>query len=379
MTHSEIWWNWVAGPSRFIKDISKEILNENSCIILIEDDFPWRNDMRNMVEREMHDYGKKVFYLDVEDSFKHESIGHFIIDLIDPISLLDYKAFKQSIEQYIEEKGILDNAIVWVKGIPNDQSTKWIQYIKNSKFVKSQIIIEIADDNQIKKKHASSKRVKIINNIDYISLADTMLFTQIIARQKNIDYNLISYYSSVATNLCGKDAQVASELINDYDLLRYDAMDSLKDLLLRKYNNHPRGKDDDPIFPHPFYLIRNEDYESLNQRLWKAQTEIIFPIIEEERITLIKKYKNELGEICPNTDIYGNVISSIFDIDIGHLVHLINTHSKNKPKIKVISTDLEFKRISQLREVRNKIAHAKILLPEECSFSLKNSIKSKKS
>jgi hypothetical protein len=95
--------------------------------------------------------------------------------------------------------------------------------------------------------------------------------------------------------------------------------------------------------------------EELNRMIWNAEVGIILPFIEETRRQLLE----QLGDILkvPFTTRFGEVITNLNDLEIGHIDSQINTGT--------ITVRYETRQLVQrLREARNALSHLAPLPPQ---------------
>ena len=140
----------------------------------------------------------------------------------------------------------------------------------------------------------SVKKLRSVKYNDFVSNYDLQLFCSLILDGKLKGYNSIwqQYASALGTALCGIDAEIATELLKQTDFRSQSPVDGLK-LIADQYEYERRGQHDPD---HILNLIRSENYEAVQHRIWKAQLQICFPMIELERVSLISKYHDQIAE-----------------------------------------------------------------------------------
>ncbi len=110
---------------------------------------------------------------------------------------------------------------------------------------------------------------------------------------------------------------------------------------------------------HPFRIINKRDF--IKNKIWEAQLKVIFPLLEEERINLIEKHKEELEYVLTSNEIlnreHGERIVNPYDLEIGVLDRMTNTPiSKNQNQLRLNSSK-ENNRLKLIHNLRNSIAH----------------------
>lgn len=141
---------------------------------------------------------------------------------------------------------------------------------------------------------------------------------------------------------------------------------------LKDYAHPVRGE------PHPFMLIRENAIVELDRKVWAAQLQTAFPVIELERTALVKKWVNEievaLGEEyfdqvkyeTGHITQFGEQIDDPFDVELGTLVRMMYLRkNKNKEQyLLYIPDENDRSRIHFLHQRRNELAHMVKCLPE---------------
>ncbi|OQX01538.1 MAG: hypothetical protein BWK80_59740 [Desulfobacteraceae bacterium IS3] len=114
---------------------------------------------------------------------------------------------------------------------------------------------------------------------------------------------------------------------------------------------------------HSSILINETETSELQRRLWSAEVSVLYPYIEEQRQIILNHLKRFLS--VPYTTRFGEVITDIKDLEIGHIEAVLSNNSSFR--------DREMrKRISDLRKMRNDLAH---LIPIESTQFLSEAIK----
>ena len=94
------------------------------------------------------------------------------------------------------------------------------------------------------------------------------------------------YISALCAQLCETDAEVSQSLIDlgDFDKT---SPDLLIDIIASVDEFARRGSDEDS--GHVLSIVRKKDKKEIQNRIWRAQMQVFFPIIELERVNLIDK------------------------------------------------------------------------------------------
>ena len=354
---SEFWWANITGAHLVISKIV-EALTENCTVIIdIPVDLPWRHQMRSSAEDEFRKLsGISDTILEVVDATDDVPVdvapGRFLLDRFAQNKEVrnGYRERSQrSIQEYIIENTVLKNRIIWVKGMLNSQVSDWLSFCRdyNSNNEENGLfVLEIQGGV-----HKQDNNMRSIRLLECISNYDVQLFSSFIVEEKSALSNVWRRYLSTATAIiCDIDAEIASHLLEIIDPKKQSPLDIIMEMASwQEYS--VRGADDESN--HIFMHCRNNNKKELEQRLWKAQVQVLFPLIEMERIKIIESYYRELQTTIEQKHIeqYGEKITKPIQLELGTLCFLMNRYSCIRDK------DAR-ERISFLHKCRNHLAHA---------------------
>ena len=362
-----IWWTQITGPRRLVDVISATLRNSRSVIYISNPDMPWRHEMRYTVEEQIRNTGSFVVdYIDWEDEHNREDIGRFLLERY--ASNNDMAAYRPHLGKpgpYLHKLGVLSKRVIWIKGIPADQVGEWVSFCRDYRTDTKEhgvFVIEAAGYNPLIR---FPKYISVIRYFDYVSPYDTQLFALIVLSRSNIPVCFHQYISYVTANLCLTDGELVAELISNTDFEKSSPLESLEKLYDEDQILINRGSTKlTDSEPHPFQLLRNNSIQVLNNRLWKAQLQAVFPLVEEERISFIQKYEEAVKACLPIRQ-YTQIITNPYDVELGTLVYLTQEKDENDQRRLYIPESTDYKRLHFLRDIRHKLAHMRICTPEE--------------
>lgn len=354
---SEFWWANITGAHLVISKIV-EALTENCTVIIdIPVDLPWRHQMRSSAEDEFRKLsGISDTIIEVVDATDDVPVdvapGRFLLDRFAQNKEVRNgycERSQRSIQEYIIENTVLKNRIIWVKGMLNSQVSDWLSFCRdyNSNNEENGLfVLEIQGGV-----HKQDNNMRSIRLLECISNYDVQLFSSFIVEEKSALSNVWRRYLSTATAIiCDIDAEIASHLLEIIDPKKQSPLDIIMEMASwQEYS--VRGADDESN--HIFMHCRNNNKKELEQRLWKAQVQVLFPLIEMERIKIIESYYRELQTTIEQKHIeqYGEKITKPIQLELGTLCFLMNRYSCIRDK------DAR-ERISFLHKCRNHLAHA---------------------
>lgn len=350
---SNFWWNRITGPNFIVNSVARSLSEGKSVFILIPDDLPWRAEMRAIIENAYRqDYGNSNVYfspVDVSEECQDDMPGDYILKTFAKKNQTGYRqGSSQSIQDYIINKGILNNRIIWVKGLTSKSIMLWKKFCEafNSSSLETGLfVIEINESV----KCVDSDHISVINYRNFVSPYDVQLFSQyLLFDNLNYDGPWKEYLSILISRLCENDGEIAECIISNYILNKNSLIE-----ILEKVADQPefgrRGAASDSN--NLLRFARQNDTGEINKRIWAAQLQYLFPIIENIRISIITKVSNQISPYLDEVIQYGESVSDVYDLEVGSLDFLVQKHLNDsvlKEKTKL------------LHDCRNKLAHRSI-------------------
>lgn len=376
---AEIWWNSVAGPSEVVNEVNLVLLSTHNVILRVPRDLPWRHEMRDaireLVQRSSGISDLSVCVIDVKDDLE---------DRLTPEEVLmkrcghndDWKLYRPgagSVCNYMLRKQVLLNKIVWIKGIPTfDEYKRWKSFCSKwkSPSIKDGLIVIESSWPDI---HPEGT-FRVVDYEAHVNYYSVQLFNGLILDDEYFErssYLQKRYVAAIASHLCGMDVEVAEYLVRNYDLITEDPIKSIQgvstsDIFIKRGN----GDTED----HVLLLCRENKTAELGKRIWEAQLETLFPIIEQERLEIIASLRGELEELIGANAIqqYNADVSNVEDIELGTMVYLMaDIHDRGGSVLEIDSPDIR-NRIRNLRILRNNLAHHSVCSTEQVRWLLKD-------
>ena len=365
-----IWWKQITGPRRLTEAVARELISTHSVILITHPDLPWRQEMRYSIEDQIRNENLMVVHIDCKDDYTGNDIGRFLLERFASDSdQVAHRPHKESISQYLKAKNILANKVIWIKGIPEHMVEAWLLFCrdyKSEKRVHGLFVIEMSASEPLRH---FPRQVSVIKYSDYITKYDTQLFGSIIVSQSNYPRFLHQYITFAVGNICITDGEVAAEMIRSIDFEKTDPLTSLEEIYNGDAFSSFRGSVQSTDDPHPFFLLRTHDLSALTHRLWKAQVQVAFPLVEEERVAFVRKYEDAINVCLPIRQLRFE-IDDPYDVELGTLVYLTQDRDENDLRRLHISNLEDYRRLHFLRDMRNKLAHKSLCSPEEITSLL---------
>lgn len=276
-----------------------------------------------------------------------------------------------SIQDYISDRNVIKNRIIWVKGLTGKSADEWISFCRGFS------PRSVSDGLFVLEVHGSIKspETRAIRFVDFdacVSSYDVQQFNSfVLDNQKVYDANWKHYISTVAANVCGADAEISEQLLRLVDYRTESPIDGLQHI--EEAEDYSR-RGTDAESGHPLWYFRANKTSELFHRIWKSQIQVLFPLIELERQSLVKKWHDSIDASLHSYSVtqFGVRITDPVDIELGTLSFMMSCKVDNDLRMLYIPDEADRNRIRFLHECRNKLAHMDCCKPDEITSLLDN-------
>ena len=372
MSWPEFWWKHITGPSMVVKDVVQNLINNTMVALKVPEDLPWRHYMRGVVEeRFKRQTGLNQVLIEpidaIDDCPMGVAPGRFLIERFANKEEVRHgyrDNSNKSVQEYIIENEILKNRIVWVKGLAKRQALEWQAFCKefDTKAVESGLIVLEIQGNVTT---VESIRLKVVDFAKSVSRDDVRLFNSFfLDESKGLSSEWRNYIATVSALLCDKDAEVSMYLLDNTDFANESPIEGIGRLCEDSVFTR-RGEDIHSGHVLSYYRTNNLDI--LNKRVWIAQVQILFPIIELERVEIIRRLESDVKNALKVYPVkqYGSDVTDPYNVELGTLCHMIKSQNGDGMyqlyiRDQALREDIEF-----LKECRNTIAHMNCCNPAE--------------
>lgn len=366
--NAEYWWRRITGPKLVIGKVTDALINKQIVFLKVPSDIPWRHAMRDEIAKRYQRKVERDCFIEqidmLDDDFNCSEIGR---TLLSKYGSGGYRSgMNISVQDYILKNGILKNRVLWVKGLDQKAVEEWISFCEgyhNTNYSDGLFVIEYNVDVTIPKQ----KNFSCISYEKYVTPGDIRSFNTIILNNEKRDsYPEIwrTYLAELCASVCGTDAELSGNLIENQDLKQIDLPGVLTELADGVFFR--RGEDAES--KHILSYIRREDIDELNWRIWRAQVRILFPLVEMSRVQFIQENYAELKEALSKYEItqFGTQIIDPEDLEFGTLNYMIkHTCPSGEEYLFTLRNKDERIRVDFLHQVRNKLAHRTLCSNEE--------------
>lgn len=369
----EFWWNNITGAHSLVSAVAVELLESKNVILNVPSDIPWRHSMRSAIGtyfQEKNDLRDILIQpIDaVDDNRTLQEPGRFILSRFasSAISKGYREKSKVTIQDYISQKGVIKNQIIWVKGLSGKTAEQWVKFCKGfspSSIADGLFVLEVQGELHT----ADTKHLKTIEFYERVSSYDVQLFNSFILDEQRVyTENWKKYISATAALVCGIDAEVSELLLRITDFKRESPIVGIQ-RIAEMPDFERRGASE--VSDHVLWNIRNNQYDMIEHNIWAAQVQVLFPLIEMERVSIIQKWYTQIKEALDTSAIqqYGEVVKNPIDVELGTLCYMMSRRKNPDLYLLYIPIQSDRNRIRFLHECRNLLAHVSCCSPVQIS------------
>lgn len=378
------WWYWITGPNNVTSKIQAALESNKNVALFVPDDLPWRKPMRLNVKGRQTTKNVEIIDIEEDEIFSEALDDVKIGDAL--CKRLDDSGYRDDfdVQDYLSKNSKMKKRVFWIKGMKEEQEHAWIGFCK--KFKSGGFFI-------LELKHVKSITEENFETIIYDDIVDERDLSLFNAKiidmiRPNFFPSWKQYAATLCACLCGKDAELSERLLKELSFRSNgpkEIIECLK-ILAKDKDFERRGVKNEK---HIFYDIRriNNNSSRIDKKIWKAQLQVFFPMIEMERINFIEVFRDELRKALEynkeedgvdnkrrpyhhrekniNTyieqrDDYGNYVkvSDPSELELQTIVFMLHLDYKYKPILELPNSVI--KKIMDLYALRNLIAHVNV-------------------
>lgn len=360
------WWTSVPGPHGAVVAAADALGSAHTVLLCTPEDTSWQDTLRGVLEEQFKNrtgaYDMIVTRIRAKDCPAGTDPGRFLLGRY--ASPSDQKRFRPggrtSVQEFLRKNGILSNRLFWVHNLDDTAAEDWLRFVRGLTQKRTGDGLFILEGD-IQPPDTPGQRVSVIDLQKRITRDDVHLFTHfVLGTGSRTDAQWAEYAAAVAARLCGTDAWLAARLAEDPALRTQGPIQVLEDLF-----------DDDrcgrgiSCADHPFRLLRDGRMEELTHRVWAAQIQVLFPILEMERLSIIRTWNACVQRALDEFPLerFGTRITVAEEVELGALVHMMGTRVGPAQFHLYLPAEEVRDRIVFLHQCRNVLAHADICSP----------------
>lgn len=295
MEPAEFWWQHVSGPSRMLND-AVEVAWRNR-VLLIEEP-PFYPDFRyGLMDRLLQDDG--TLNIHDEDVSAHEDPGEWLMRACG--REMDYHPLDGSPAEVLAKRNWLSGRVYIVRDVQDNPA--WVEfaveYARNTSMDNGLLVLLHQGQSPLQ---GIRKGVAVFRRDDYLTAYDMQWFASYCASKVEAG-PVRDYHAQVLARMAGRDPELCAML----------AQGDLADNPLKGLEAWEEE------YPALRELAANP--KRLESILWEAQLQIAFPLVERLRRRFIDAYREELQQVLPKKDEFGNRLRKPEDMELRHMMH----------------------------------------------------------
>lgn len=386
---AEYWWDVVTGPSSLVDRVVEELGQDRSIILHVPRDLPWRHEMRDVIrarlQGELAATSLVVDEVDVADDSAQDPSAWAEVGrgLLNRFALRDVRLnFRGGdVTEYLMSAGVLANRVVWVKGLNAKTLPAWKSFCRSwhpHGLTDGLFVLEVptmAEAANVPEESGGS--VVIVDYHEYINDYSAQLFcgTMLDATDASgLSTERKRYLAAVLTHICHGDVETAALLVDCYrtgEMSLHNALATVAEELPLRGNVSSTGSSTisgsiqcidattSSTPEHPLAAARRGDWHSIEISVWQAQLEVLFPLIESERLRIVDSLAPDLWSLINQGNItqYNTKVDSPRDVELGTLVYLMAKREGGGQRALYVPDGAIRNRIHLLHDCRNNLAH----------------------
>lgn len=360
----DFWWDNVTGPQLLVEALAT-LLGEGKTVLLqSENRLPWREQLMDCVAHRLPSVSIRPMEWPLGPLGKSE-VASILLRELTPGKASACPVDYQAQLRFLKEQGAFAGTAVWVNARDVSSWTELRRFLSDYRSRELEqdggFVVELSPEHEIPMHLA--KHMELIPYGKYIYKNDIRLFSSILVSKYNkADRAMWEYAAAVSTELVGQDVELIPEFLQRMDF-----------------------QCDDPVTT---FISLGEDCQDIETRVWKAQLQAAFPLIEMERIRITGEYadlinqaleseywdpqRERTGFIMQRGELGYEEVKYATELELGTMVRMMALkssvdHSRNllafpEPELRDW--------IINLTGCRNKLAHHSICTPEEMASLL---------
>lgn len=358
-----LWWEHITGPHMLVEEIVASLSKGCSVVLQMEGSLPWGEQVRDLVRHGLEQVSLDAFYLD--GGTAREKIAPALLNQFFRSGLAMCPADYKSQQAYLKDKGVFAGSVVWIVPAERGDLTAPLQFLSDYRGKDLErygaFVLEIPEGQRVPQLSGSCV---LLRYSDYVRHSDLLLYASILADGIRKNPEMKGYMACAAANLADRDVELIPELLREADFEREDPGEALLRMWEEGYVPCPSDR---------------PDQQELQVRVWKAQLQSAFALIEMERLRITDEYSDIIREALtseywePKWDRTGHIqqrgeeLESASDVELGTLVRMMalkRSDSRTEPLLSFPDKELREK-IIFLTECRNCLAHHRACTPEQ--------------
>ena len=338
MNAESIWWGQIGNSLRLLTKVTNNLRDCHSAVLHVPENLPWRQDFYEAVDvrRSAFSAERRLVRLQWEEN---ADPGEFVLDELCSGAVKAEYWPGQTYAEYLGSQSdiLLNDYFVWITGVHNKaDAVNWVdfitQYDRASRKLDNCAVFIVEYDGPQTELPGVEKIVYTVENYDC-----KVFCLETAAARNNTDMH--TYQAELALSLGNDDPQLCSALIELGEKLLNDPVKATTATL-------------------DILGFEQRTEQAIVSAAWKAAIVLLFPILEQFRMSFVTNHKAVLARHLPISNSNGDRVNDPFDLEVGSLCYIVTSASKEfQPE--------EVEALKLCRKVRNLLAHNKVVPYED--------------
>lgn len=360
----QYWWEEIPGPRSLVAGIVDSVAAGQNTILEMPKTVPWRDCLEGAVLHLLEQQAEvRDLALVGPDELLPEgrTPGNLLLETYASREIAtSYRSgMGKSIAQYIVEQRLFANKIIWVRGVPEEQEQAWIGFCNeypSHSIGDGIVVVETCQAHRCVDRRVAT----VIDGSARVTSFDVLLFNSaLVAASDTRDMapESLAYRAALLTRLCGGDVELSAFVNASKGTESAGGMvQCLGEMSASVTSSSGKRTDDDRETESTECGTRSD----LKRKVWEAQVETLYELIEKERGEIILLIRDDLERCLSTHEIvqYNEKLTDPFEVECGTLVYLMARGWLIIPRE---TGD----RVRLLRRLRNTIAHGSMCGDED--------------
>lgn len=330
MEYSKIWWNHIPRPRLLADTIASTLLSGTNVHLILPEQMDWSRELEQEVQDRLARQSavKSLDFLEGNGRNPGET-------LLQSYCKKEKRATYRPAKTYAQFLGSsrdipLNQRYVWIRHLDAPSLKAWAEFAaayKDAAGTGSACASFVLQSREALP--GSIRHLKTINASD-IREFDVRTFCSLISAGFQEDSAVCTYCADLAAALSGYSPEFAGWLLDQPE-----------------FASDPLGVWETGIQVFPDRALHPDEARS---RLWLAQVQAVFPVVESYRRDFIEYNRKRLSQLLPQKNSNGQPVERVEEMELGLLYDLYC-------KKLIFLPDPEAERLCRFRGIRNQLAH----------------------
>lgn len=359
----KVWWNQVTNADRFVRLVAEAMLEGRSVVLALPENVPWYAAMQARILDEVKKQNSRYSFEFIDSP--GGGIGEYLLrQYCGQEKWSQYRPGPgRSCARFLAENEdiVLNEKYIWVKNIPAGAYAEWMNFLSEyreytKKGAAGVFVLETADEALARR---AKKGIAKISFDKEISAYDKYTFCALAAAEAGCKEYLKHYLASLVSNLCGDDIELCGLCVKNAKSFLADPAGTLAGLTARRIKDSPQLACCQAAGKAGEEAGMSQEPAWLEKKLWETQLRIVFPLIEDYRSSFVNRHSSAIAKLLPLKSSNGEEFTEPSEVEIGTLDYMVSAG-----QLRVVN-EKERRRLFELKQARNTLAHLKTLPPDE--------------